>query len=453
MRIIIACGGTGGHLFPGLAVAETLLERGHEVKLLVSERTVEQAVLSMLPRGAASQRLSTHSIGAVGWNGSARALPFVYRLAQATAACGKVYHEFQPHVVVGMGGYTAAPAVLAARCLRPHRTATLIHESNAIPGKANRLAGRFVHQVAVGLADCGKFFDGKPVTVTGTPIRAALRAGKCADARARLGLRADQPTVLVMGGSQGAHAINEGIACALPWLEGRQEQVQFVHLSGAREEGFVREVYEKNGYAARVLGFCHEMSVAYSAADLVIARAGAATLAEIAAFELPSILVPYPHATGNHQWHNAQVFRTAGAARVFCQRELESNTHAERGERLAVAISELLDQRQQRQTMSAAARALARADATERIADLVEGCAERHAARAGGAAAVGAVSNRESSGARPVAVKNRSHGNSQRRRSRFHDPSTSLGHGAAHPNSLPPGARLPVRGTTAEEGA
>ena len=367
MNVMIACGGTGGHLFPGLAVAETLLARGHAVKLIVSARAVEQEVLKLLPHGAGAAQLSLQSIAAIGLNGSAQAIPFAYRFAQATAVCGAVCHEFQPHVVLGMGGYTAAPAILAARWLRPRRTTTLIHESNAIPGKANRLAGRFAHHVAVGLAECARFFEGKPVTVTGTPIRAGLRAGKSPAAHARLGLRADRATVLVMGGSQGAHPINEGIACALPWLEGWQDRVQFIHLSGATDEAFVREAYDANGFTACVLGFCHDMELVYSAADLVLARAGAATLAEIAAAGLPALLVPYPQAAGNHQWHNARVFQEAGAARVFAQRELETNTHAERGERLASALGDLLDQPDQLQAMRAAGRALARIDATDRI--------------------------------------------------------------------------------------
>ena len=382
MKVMIACGGTGGHLFPGLAVAETLLGRGHTVKLIVSERTVEREVLQMLPQGAAAARLSLRSIAAIGLNGSAQALPFAYRFAQATAVCGAVCRAYQPQVVLGMGGYTAAPAVLAARGLRPRRTTTLIHESNAIPGKANRLAGRFAHHVALGLAECARFFEGKPVTLTGTPIRAQLRAGKCADAHVRLGLRADRATVLVMGGSQGAHPINEGIACALPWLAGWQDRVQFIHLSGAIDEGFVREAYDGNGFTARVLGFCHDMNLVYSAADLVLARAGAATLAEIAAAGLPALLVPYPHAAGDHQAHNARVFQEAGAARVFCQRELETNTHAERGERLATAISGLLDDPAECAAMRVAAQGLACADATDRIADLVEHCAQHRGSRA-----------------------------------------------------------------------
>ena len=268
-----------------------------------------------------------------------------------------------------MGGFTSAPAVLAARW---RRTPALIHESNAVPGKANRWVGPLVDQVAVGLADCAKYFGrNQTVTVTGTPIRAALRRGRVAGAHEQLGLAGARLTVLVVGGSQGAHAINEAMAGALPWLDDWTDRIQFVHLSGAADETFAREVYEKNGFAANVMGFCGQMELAYSAADLVISRAGAATLTEIAAFGLPAILIPYPHATGNHQVHNARVFERAGAARLFEQRQL-AGLHATAGERLAETMARLLGDDAGRQRMAAAARDLAVMDAEQRIVDLIE---------------------------------------------------------------------------------
>jgi len=367
MKVIIACGGTGGHLFPGLAVAETLLARQHQVKLLVSEKSVEQTALAALAQGDSGSRWGVQSIPAVGLNGSSQWMRFCYRLAQATRECASIYEEFQPDAVLGMGGFTSAPAVMAGRW---RRSRTVIHESNAVPGKANRWVSRWVDHVAVGLPDCAAFFGRKPVTVTGTPVRAGLR--RVTGARERLGLEPGRLTVAVMGGSQGAHAINEAMACTLPWLEEWRERVQFVHLSGARDEAFVREVYEKNGMPAQVLSFCHAMEDVYSAADVVIARSGAATLAEIAAFGLPAILVPYPHAAGNHQWHNAQQFERAGAARVLEQTALTTGMHAARGERLGDAMVALLGDEPGRLRMAVAARALAHTDAAARIAGLLE---------------------------------------------------------------------------------
>ena len=374
MRIMIACGGTGGHLLPGLAVAESLLERGHTVRMLVSEKAVDQTALKALHLDDQhGKRLSVCPISAIGYTGVKQMAKFGAHLAKATRDCATLCTEFAPDVTLGMGGFTSAPAVLASRW--KHAT-VLIHESNAIPGKANRLVGQLAHHIALGLADCAKFFGSRPVTVTGTPIRAALRRGKVADAYERLGLKRGRHTVLVVGGSQGAHAINDTIASALPWLDTWTDRVQFVHLSGAKDEAFAREAYERNGFNAKVMGFCSEMELAYSAADLVISRAGAATLTEIAAFGLPAILIPYPHAGGNHQTHNASVFERAGAARLIEQADL-GHMHVTMGERLAEIITNILDDDERRQRMAAAAQVLAVLDAQERIADLIEGCAER----------------------------------------------------------------------------
>lgn len=161
------------------------------------------------------------------------------------------------------------------------------------------------------------------------------------------------------------------MACALPWLDGRTERVQFMHLTGAHDEQFVRESYEKNGITGKVMSFCDQMELAYSAADVVVARSGASTLTEIAAFGLPAILIPYPQAAGNHQWHNARVFERAGAARLLDQSQF-SSLHAERGERLAQAITELLDDEAGRARMARAARLLAVEDAAERLVGLLE---------------------------------------------------------------------------------
>jgi UDP-N-acetylglucosamine--N-acetylmuramyl-(pentapeptide) pyrophosphoryl-undecaprenol N-acetylglucosamine transferase len=373
MKVLIACGGTGGHLFPGLAVAETMVQRRHQVKLLVSEKTIDSTALAALMNGCTASKIAVQAVVAVGYNGWRQSIHFCRRLAQALRTCADVCDEFRPDVVLGMGGFTSAPAVLAARWRR-NGTATLIHESNAVPGKANRWAGKFADHVAVGLPDCARFFGRKPVTVTGTPIRVALRAGKVPDASERLGLQHERLTILVMGGSQGAHAINEMMAAALPWLEEWREQTQFVHLSGSRDEMFLREAYEKNGFEANVMSFCNQMELAYSAADLAVARSGAATLTEIAAFGLPAVLIPFPQAAGHHQLHNARVFEREGAAKVIEQSQL-TGLHTTAGERLAETIGSLLLDDTQRNRMAAAARSLGVTNSEERIATLLEGYA------------------------------------------------------------------------------
>ncbi len=364
MKVLIACGGTGGHLFPGLAVAETLLSRQHQVKLLVSEKAVDSTASSALTNSSGRSGITVHSVSAIGYGGGGQLIRFCARLARAVGDCAAIGAEYQPDAVLGMGGFTSAPAVLAARW---QRTPTLIHESNAVPGRANRWAGKLVDHVAVGLAECARYFGRKPVTVTGTPIRSALR--RVPDTHARFGFEKGRMTILVMGGSQGAHAINETMASALPWLNDWREQTQFVHLSGPRDETFVREAYERNEFRARVMSFCNEMELAYSTADLVVARSGAATLTELAAFGLPAILIPYAEAAGNHQLHNARILARAGAAHII---EQTPRLHVAAGERLAEEISALLANDKARAGMATAARSLAVEDAAERIADLVE---------------------------------------------------------------------------------
>jgi UDP-N-acetylglucosamine--N-acetylmuramyl-(pentapeptide) pyrophosphoryl-undecaprenol N-acetylglucosamine transferase len=368
MNVLIACGGTGGHLFPGLAVAETLLARRHEVRLLVSQKAVDQTALT-------SAHISVRALPAVGWDRNP--LRFGWRFVQAYRDCTRECDQFRPDVALGMGGFTSAPAIVAAR---RRRVPTLIHDSNTVPGKANRLVGRWVNRVAVGFAECGRFFPGKPVSVTGTPVRTALKP--VAEAREKLGLQADRLTVLVVGGSQGAHAVNEAVARALPKLGG----MQFIHLTGPRDESPLRAAYAAAGISATVMSFCNTMELAYSAADLAVARAGAATLTELAAFGLPAVLVPYPHAAGNHQWHNARVFERAGAARVVEESALSRSSLSEAdsaggaalgerrptGQGLGVVLAELLADEASRQAMSAKMRTLAVPNAAERIADLIE---------------------------------------------------------------------------------
>ncbi len=371
MRAIIACGGTGGHVFPGLAVAEELMARNHEIKLLVSKKAIDQTAVWSWVNDADNVRLAAEPIRSVGWTGGRRAFLFGHRMLQGMTDCMSVCRRFRPDIVLGMGGFTSAPAVMAARCMGRGSVRTLLHESNAVPGKANRWLGRFVDHVALGLEECRWFAGRKPYTVTGTPIRNVLRAGRINNAHEKIGLDPERLTILVMGGSQGARAVNWAVIEALPHLEAWSGKVQFIHLSGSRCETIVSAAYKRNEISTKVMSFCDQMDTVYSAADLVIARAGASTLAEIAAYGLPSILVPYPHAVGNHQWHNALVFQRLGAARLIQEEDLLGQD-AIPGKKLATEIVKLLENGSARDKASAAARAMARTDATERIVTLLE---------------------------------------------------------------------------------
>jgi UDP-N-acetylglucosamine--N-acetylmuramyl-(pentapeptide) pyrophosphoryl-undecaprenol N-acetylglucosamine transferase len=229
-----------------------------------------------------------------------------------------------------MGGFTSTAPVLAGKI---RGIPTFIHESNAIPGKANRLTARMVRAVLLGFKECAPFFPKVPTEVTGTPIRKELQRLDRKIARQRLGLQEDLLTLLVMGGSQGASGINQAMIKSLPALQGAP--IQVVHLSGAREERLVADNYQREKIPAHVAAFHHSMEEVYSAADFAIARSGAASLAELAAFSLPAILVPFPYAAEDHQTRNAEIFARAEAGVILKESDLA-------GDLLARKIRELI---------------------------------------------------------------------------------------------------------------
>ncbi len=357
MNVVVACGGTGGHLFPGIAVAEELRDRGHPVMLLVSEKRVDRTALE------GTHHMAARALPSVAWRGARpdRALKFIFGVALSWRKVARIYREFRPDVVLGMGGFSCVAPLLAARWAG---IPSIIHESNAIPGKANRWAARFVTRVAVGLEGAQNNFCGGRAVWTGTPVRQVLRlATDAAAARQRLGLAEGIPVALVMGGSQGARGLNRLVISAAERL-GRGA-VQWIHLAGEEHEAEVRTAYENAGLTAHVFGFCHDMETAYAAADFAIARSGAASLTEIAHVGLPSILVPYPLAADRHQSANARLFAEAGAALVAEEAELLP-------EALADLVERLRGDPARREAMRRATKKLRHEDAHRRLAGLVE---------------------------------------------------------------------------------
>ena len=336
MNAVIACGGTGGHLFPGIAVAEMLRARGHEVMLFVSEKEVDALALS------GHSDFPYEKLPTVGLPSpfSPAILGFLRRFNESLSRCRVVYQKFKPQAVLGMGGFTSTAPVLAGRM---RGAATFIHESNAIPGKANRLTARIVRAVLLGFKECAPFFPTARTEVTGTPIRTELQRMDRHVARAKLGLHHDLPTVLVMGGSQGASGINQAIIKSLPGLHGIP--LQAIHLSGVRDERLVADNYRRESIPAYVAPFHHHMEEVYSAADFAVARSGAASLAELAFFSLPGILIPFPYAANNHQTRNAEIFARAEAAVILKESELS-------GDLLARTLKELITDGQKIRRMS-----------------------------------------------------------------------------------------------------
>lgn len=313
MNAVIACGGTGGHLFPGLAVAEVLRERGHEVLLFVSEKDVDALALKEHPE------IPFEKLPSIGLPSpfSPAILGFLRRFNESFRHCRSIYRRFKPQVVLGMGGFTSTAPVLAGKV---GGVPTFIHESNAIPGKANKMTARLVRAVLLGFKECAPFFPKVKTEVTGTPIRTELQRVDRKTAREKLGLNPDLTTLLVMGGSQGASGINQAIIKSLPALNG--SAVQVIHLTGTREEKLVADNYRRASLPAFVAAFHHRMEELYSAADFAVARSGAASLAELAAFALPAVLIPFPYAADDHQARNADVFAKAGAAIVVKESEI-----------------------------------------------------------------------------------------------------------------------------------
>lgn len=375
MKIAIAGGGTGGHLFPALAVGEVLMERGHEVLVFISEKEVD----ALATQGRSEFRFE--KLPSVGMPKlfSPAILTFFKRFNASFSPCRRIFKEFQPDAVLGMGGFTSTPPILAGKW---RGVPTFVHESNAIPGKANRLNGFLVDEVLLGFEECQRFFPKAHCAVTGTPIRHSLKERMPKDeALATFGLKPGCATVLVMGGSQGAKGINDTVrhASAILGRDAREAGgsgaqgvgVQFIHLTGPEGGEAMQQAYRDAGIAAHVAPFCHQMGAAYSAADIAIARSGAASLAEIAHYALPSILIPYPYAAEDHQQFNAEIFARAGAATLL----KEADTT---GERLATLVRELTGNPEALATASAACRRLAPEDAAAKVADTILGYIENH---------------------------------------------------------------------------
>lgn len=366
MNVAIACGGTGGHLFPGLAVAEVLHARGHRALLFISEKEVDALAVREHAKSGEYRFEKLPSVGLPRVFSPAM-LRFLRGLVASVTACRRTLRGFQPDAVLGMGGFTSTAPLLAARMAK---VPTFVHESNAIPGKANRLNARLAKVVLLGFEECAAHFPrGTRCETTGTPLRASLLTPP--DPRAALAAFGFDPsrdtvvkkTLLVMGGSQGARGLNRAVLAALPtW---RDLPLRVLHFTGRDDEAEARAAYAASGLPAHVAAFCHEMERAYAAADLAVARSGAASLSELAHFGLPSILIPYPTAAEDHQTLNARLFTRPGAAVMLREGE---NT----GESLARILPELLHHPDKLHAMATAARRLAPGDAALRVVETLE---------------------------------------------------------------------------------
>jgi UDP-N-acetylglucosamine--N-acetylmuramyl-(pentapeptide) pyrophosphoryl-undecaprenol N-acetylglucosamine transferase len=358
LKIVIACGGTGGHLFPGIAVAQALRARGHESLLLISEKEID----ALASQGYSE--LKFEKVPAIGLPKlvSPAALKFGFRFVSTYRRCAGIVKSFGADAVLGMGGFTSMPPIMAGR---RRKAKTFIHESNAIPGKANRLTARWVDTVLLGLEECAQHFPGRETRTVGTPLREAMTAAvDRAEALEFFGFEGDaKKTIFIMGGSQGARGVNRGVAEALSEFD--PERVRIIHITGKGEFETVKEALAKSDIEHYVSPFCQRMELGYELADLAIARSGASSLTELAAFGVPSILIPYPYAAEDHQTRNAEVFSKRKAAILMKEEELSRRC-------LGKVVQDLFDDPQTLGKLGEAMSALAVRDAAENICDMIE---------------------------------------------------------------------------------
>jgi len=363
VRAIIAGGGTGGHLFPGITVAREIQRRNRSAEILFvgAERGIEARVVPQ--EGFPLKTLPLGGVKGKGWGTRAKNM---WAAIKGIFSAKKILRDFKPQVVIGVGGYASFPAVSAAILLGYPR---MIMEQNALPGLANRILARWVRFAAVTDPRTTHYFGDRGV-VTGNPIRPQFKT---------ISEKEHVPpfTVLVFGGSQGAQSINRAVVSSLSHLADWKGKLRFVHQTGAAQLDETRQAYVSAGFEADVRSFFDEFHQQYALADLIVSRAGQTTLAELRAAGRTAILIPLPTAADDHQTFNARAMVDENAAIMIANKDLS-------GERLAQTIRSLLSDPNRLTEMERNSRRLAILDAEERIVDLAERAAEE-AAQKGGA--------------------------------------------------------------------
>jgi UDP-N-acetylglucosamine--N-acetylmuramyl-(pentapeptide) pyrophosphoryl-undecaprenol N-acetylglucosamine transferase len=355
VRAVIAGGGTGGHLFPGIAIAEEICGRHPESRVLFISRGSEFERRVLDRAGFPLEAVAAEGLKGRGLWRQARALG---RIPGGIRQAGLRIDAFGPDLVIGLGSYAAAPVVLAAW---RRRIPIVLCEQNTLPGLANRLLARAARRIYTAFERTERF-DPRKVLWTGNPLRREIaRAAAERPGRPPAASCEERFTVLIIGGSQGAHSINRAAAAALGELKAL-ERLFFVHQTGPADEPWVREAYREAGVAARVQDFFDDMAEQYRKADLVVCRAGATTIAEVMALGKAAVFIPFPHAADDHQRLNARRLAEEGAADWIDENELT-------GERLGRRILQYATDPAALRAMADRALGLGRPDAAERIVD------------------------------------------------------------------------------------
>ena len=350
MRVIIAAGGTGGHIYPGIAIAHEFKKRDAQTEILFvgTPRGLESKIV---PREGF--KLEMIQVGALKNVSVVQRSKTIVQLPLSFVTALQILRRFKPDIVIGVGGYSAGPTVLMAAVTN---IPTMIVEPNAMPGFTNRILARFADTAALSFEEAKKYCRGKG-QVTGNPVRSDFAALKKKE-------RGEQLHVLIFGGSQGAHAINLAMVKALPLLAEKKGQLAVIHQTGETDFEMVKQGYEAAGFTqADVRPFILDMANQFEQADVLICRSGATTAAEVAAAGKAAIFIPFPFAADDHQRKNAEAFERAGAGRMIIQQELSP-------ERLAAELLRLLETPDEIDKMEAASRKLGRADAAEQAVNL-----------------------------------------------------------------------------------
>ena len=353
-RLAIAGGGTGGHLFPGIAVAKALKTRMEDAKVLfvVGRRRMETDILSRAGFEAVS--IDVEGIKGRGWK---KGLPVIFRLPKSLFQSASIIRRFSPSAALGVGGYSAGPFCATAKWMG---IPTAIHEQNSYPGVTNRLLSRIVDRIFISFDESRSCFKKREPVLTGNPVRQELFLPPPRPDGS------DSFTVLVVGGSQGAQAVNRLFAEALHAMRERGRTLCVIHQTGKMDYERVVEDYRARGLEGEISPFIADMASAYARGDIVVSRAGASTIFELAALGKPSLLIPYPFATNRHQEINAGALVRKGGAEMMLQEDLNAD-------RLADALTRYMDNRSLLREMGERARQLSRPDAAKAIVDqLVE---------------------------------------------------------------------------------
>ena len=352
MKVLIAAGGTGGHIYPGIAVAKEIMRRDGASKVLFvgTARGLETRIVP--ENGFELSLIDSAGLKNVGLVGKLKGLAL---LPKSFLEARRLIRKFGPDVAVGAGGYVSGPVLMMASLMR---VPTLVMDSNALPGFTNRRLAMFVDKAALTFAEAVPFF-GKKGVVTGNPVRKEFFDVVEPES-------SDKVRLLIFGGSQGARAINNAMIEALSKLTINRESLEVTHQTGESDLEKVREEYERAGFTnADVRPYISDMVSEFAESDLIICRAGATTCAELAAAGKASIMIPLPTAADDHQRKNAEAMQKAGASRMILQMDLN-------GERLAKEISDLVESPDAITQMESAAKGMARSDAAEATVDLIE---------------------------------------------------------------------------------